>query len=489
MAGYLDELDVTMVEEGFTMKDLMESLLKEASQRGSQEAFFVADLGDVVKKHLRLLKALPRVKPFYAPKCNCSKGVVQMLAGLGVGFGCANKPELALAKSAGVPPNRIICTGPCKQISQIKYAASQGVQLMTFDNEVELGKVARNHPSARMILSLATDESRSSGHPTMRFGATLKSCRHLLETAKDMNVEVVGVSFHIRSGCTDPQIFTQSIADAHLVFKMGAELGYKMCLLGIGGGFPGAEETRGRFEETTTVVNSALDLHFPEGCGVEIIAELGRYYVDSAFTFAVNVVAKKEVPLDQLGSDEEDPRRKKSFVYHLNDGVYGSFSSVIFNNTCPVPVLHKKLSPDPPLYSSSLWGPTTDGLDRIAESMELPELHIGDWLIFETMGANTRTASSSLSGAQPARIYYAMSRVAWEAVQFLQGKLLLPPEEEDRESTCAPLSCGWEITDTLCVAPVFAPASIILPAPPAFSALKWELFFSPQRGVVFKYAT
>lgn len=47
-----------------------------------------------------------------------------------------------------------------------------------------------------------------------------------------------------------------------------------------------------------SVINSALDLYFPEGCGVDILAELGRYYVTSAFTVAVSIVAKKEV-LDQ----------------------------------------------------------------------------------------------------------------------------------------------------------------------------------------------
>ncbi|XP_062996026.1 antizyme inhibitor 2 isoform X3 [Elgaria multicarinata webbii] len=383
-----------------------------------------------------------------------------MLAGLGAGFGCVNKAEMATVKSIGVPPDRIICTSPCKQNSLIRYAASQGVQLMTFDNEVELEKAARSHPSARMIVCLATDDSRSSTRLSMKFGASLKTCRHLLETAKEINVEVVGISFHIGSSCTDPRIFTQSIADARLVFEMGAELGYKMHLLDIGGVFPGPDESRGRFEETAAVVNSALDLYFPEGCGVEIIAELGRYYVDSAFTLAVNIVAKKEVPLDQPGSDEEDPGGKKSFIYHINDGVYSSFSSVIFNNACPNPILHKKPSPDLPVHNSSFWGPTGDGLDRIADGLELPELHVGDWLIFENMGAHTVPACSSLSGAQQAQIHYAMSRMAWEAVQFLKGKLL-HPEEEDRESTCAPLSCGWEITDTLCVAPVFAPASIM----------------------------
>ena len=36
-----------------------------------------------------------------------------------------------------------------KQVSQIKYAANNGVQMMTFDSEVELMKVARAHPKAK----------------------------------------------------------------------------------------------------------------------------------------------------------------------------------------------------------------------------------------------------------------------------------------------------------------------------------------------------
>nr|XP_060640081.1 antizyme inhibitor 2 [Anolis sagrei ordinatus] len=463
MTRCLDESDIVMVEEGFTTKDVLENLLLEMDQTGNREPFFVADLEEVVKKHLRLLKALPRIKPFYALKCNRSKGVVQTLAGLGAGFSCANKTEMALVKSIGIPAERIICASPCKQLSLIKYAASQGVQLMTFDNEVELGKVARSHPSARMLLCLATDDSRSSTHLSIKFGATLKTCRHLLETAKEMKVEVVGISFHLGSSCPDPQVFTQSIADARLVFEMGAEVGYKMHLLDIGGGFPTFEESRGRFEETVAVVNSALDLYFPEGCGVEIIAELGRYYVDSAFTLAVNIIAKKEVSLDQVGSEDEDPGGKKSFVYHLNDGVYGSFGSVIFNNACPVPILHQKPSPDQHLHSSSFWGPTGEALDRLVEGVDLPELQVGDWLVFENMGAYTMPPSASLNSGPPTRIHYAMSRVTWEAVQLLWGKLLHAEEEEEegRESTCTPLSCGWEITDSLCAAPVFTPASIM----------------------------
>ncbi|KAF7236271.1 Antizyme inhibitor 2 [Varanus komodoensis] len=157
----------------------------------------------------------------------------------------------------------------------------------------------------------------------------------------------------------------------------------------------------------------------------------------------------------------EEPGGKKSFIYHINEGVYSSFGSVIFSSACPTPVLLKKPSPDLPLHSSSFWGPTGDGLDRVAEGLELPELHVGDWLLFENMGAHTVPAATSLRGGQQAQIHYALSRMAWEAVQLLKGKPLHAEEEDGRESACAPLSCGWEITDTLCVAPVFAPASIM----------------------------
>uniref|UniRef100_A0A0G2K2E2 Antizyme inhibitor 2 n=1 Tax=Rattus norvegicus TaxID=10116 RepID=A0A0G2K2E2_RAT len=460
MAGYLSESDFVMVEEGFSTRDLLEELTLGASQAttGKVAAFFVADLGAVVRKHFCFLKYLPRVRPFYAVRCNSSLGVLKVLAELGLGFSCASKAEMELVQHIGVPASKIICANPCKQVAQIKYAAKHGVRLLSFDNEVELAKVVKSHPSAKMVLCIATQDSHSLNHLSLRFGASLKSCRHLLENAKQSHVEVVGVSFHIGSGCPDPQAYAQSIADARLVFQMGAELGHTMNILDLGGGFPGLEGAKVRFEEMASVINSALDLYFPEGCGVDILAELGRYYVTSAFTVAVSIVAKKEV-LDQPSREEQTGAAPKSIVYHLDEGVYGVFNSVLFDNTCPTPALQKKPSADQPLYSSSLWGPAVDGCDCVAEGLWLPQLQVGDWLVFDNMGAYTVDTKSLLGGTQACRVTYAMSRLAWEA---LQGQLLPAEEDQDAEGVCKPLSCGWEITDSLCVGPVFTPASIIM---------------------------
>lgn len=460
MAGYLSESDFVMVEEGFSTRDLLEELTLGASEAttGKVAAFFVADLGAVVRKHFCFLKYLPRVRPFYAVRCNSSLGVLKVLAELGLGFSCASKAEMELVQHIGVPASKIICANPCKQTAQIKYAAKHGVSLLSFDNEVELAKVVKSHPSAKMVLCIATQDSHSLSHLSLRFGASLKSCRHLLENAKKSHVEVVGVSFHIGSGCPDPQAYAQSIADARLVFQMGAELGHTMNILDLGGGFPGLEGAKVRFEEIASVINSALDLYFPEGCGVDILAELGRYYVTSAFTVAVSIAAKKEVLLDQPSREEETSSAPTTTVYHLDEGVYGIFNSVMFDNACPTPTPQKKPPDDQALYSSSLWGPAVDGSDCVAEGLWLPQLHVGDWLVFDNMGAYTMDRKSLLGGTQAYRITYAMSRLAWEA---LRGQLLPAEEDRDAEDVCKPLSCGWEITDTLCLGPVFTPASIM----------------------------
>lgn len=65
------------------------------------------------------------------------------------------------------------------------------------------------------------------------------------------------------------------------------------------------------------------------------------------------------------------------------------------------------------MYPCSIWGPTCDGLDRIVEQCSLPDKQVGDWLLFENMGAYTVAASSTFNGFQKPDIHYIMSRAAW----------------------------------------------------------------------------
>lgn len=62
------------------------------------------------------------------------------------------------------------------------------------------------------------------------------------------------------------------------------------------------------------VINEALDKFFPPESGVQIIAEPGRYYVESAFTLAANIIAKR-VDIDHTGKHNNDV-----YVYLLELG-------------------------------------------------------------------------------------------------------------------------------------------------------------------------
>lgn len=50
---------------GDALKQRVESIDHESCEAGEEDAFFVADLGDVYRQHMRFKTNLPRVRPFY----------------------------------------------------------------------------------------------------------------------------------------------------------------------------------------------------------------------------------------------------------------------------------------------------------------------------------------------------------------------------------------------------------------------------------------
>ncbi|KAN0075621.1 Pyridoxal-dependent decarboxylase, pyridoxal binding domain containing protein [Elaphomyces granulatus] len=360
---------------------------------GAEDPFFVADMGEIYRQHLRWKMNLSRVKPFYAVKCNPDPEILRLMASLGNGFDCASKAEIDVALNTGVDPSRIIYAQPCKTKSYIRYAAQMGVKQMTFDNADELYKIKTNFPNAELYLRILTDDSTSLCRLSMKFGASLDVTRPLLELARELDLNVVGVSFHVGSGAEDPKAFCKAVQDARVVFDQAVEIGHEPHTLDVGGGF-----SEDRFERFAVILGQALDTYFPPH--IRIIAEPGRYYVASAFTLAVNVIARRII------QDPMNPSGNTHRLY-LNDGVYGNFSNTIFDHQHPEPqilsCLDDSVSPLSHRPSQeiaySIWGPTCDGIDIIAEHAILPGVvGVGDWLYFENMGAYTRCSATRFNG-------------------------------------------------------------------------------------------
>ncbi|KAL7840351.1 hypothetical protein AOLI_G00256740 [Acnodon oligacanthus] len=417
MKGTLDELhySVEVLDGDTALRDVIDRHICDQTL-AQKNAFFVGDLGAIIWQQIRWKTHMDHIRPFYVVKCNGSPVVIEILAALGTGFVCSSKHELELVKSFGVPSQDVILGGMCKQLSHIKYAAKHGIQLLVCDSEAELRKIARSNPKAKLLLQVSTGGCCEREETAMTFGCTLKDCRHLLECAKELSLHVAGVKFHIPSCCAEPQAFTRAVSDARCVFDMGEELGFVMNVLDIGGGFDGTEA---QLEQVNRALKPMLDVYFPLSTGISVIAEPGLYYVSSAFSLAVSIISKKTAARDadqhphNMLSGNDEPE----FLYYMNDGVFGSFAYKLLEESVPTPSLHKVKSSDEPLFSSSLWGPSSDGLDQLVESCLLPELNVGDWLVFSHTGANSLGVMGAHADEHKPPVHYVISAGDWYEIQ------------------------------------------------------------------------
>lgn len=85
---------------------------------------------------------------FLAVKCNDNLTVLEILAALGSGFNCASKTEMNRILNI-TDTQRVIFANPAKIASHIRHAAAMGVNVMSFDNEIELHKIKQHHPDAK----------------------------------------------------------------------------------------------------------------------------------------------------------------------------------------------------------------------------------------------------------------------------------------------------------------------------------------------------
>jgi ornithine decarboxylase len=86
--------------------------------------------------------------------------------------------------------------------------------------------------------------------------------------------------------------------------------------------------------------------------------------------------------------------------YFLDDGVYNSFSGILYDHTnYPIAVSRRG-----PTRESVLAGPTCDSIDVIAEGIQLPELEIGDLIVAPMMGAYTSASATEFNSFPKTKI-------------------------------------------------------------------------------------
>jgi ornithine decarboxylase len=123
---------------------------------------------------------------------------------------------------------------------------------------------------------------------------------------------------------------------------------------------------------------------------LDVIAEPGRLLACSVFTLVCQVVGMR--------GDGDSSR------LYLNDGVYGNFMNAIaeqqqFQPCYAVRQTAVKFQSGLGVHEYSLWGPTCDSLDCLAAQANFDEpVKVGDWLVFDNMGAYTSVCQTKFNG-------------------------------------------------------------------------------------------
>jgi ornithine decarboxylase len=361
---------------------------------------FIVDHAQLRANYKMFKKHLPRVQAYYAVKANSDPAIVRTLYKEGCSFDVASMPEFNIVyeniKSMPAKKrqdwiwDKIIYANPIKATETLQ-ALNQYKPLVTYDNSEEIRKIKKYAPQAGLCLRLKVANTGAMVELSSKFGASPGQAVDLILEAHKAGLNVEGISFHVGSQTTNFDNFVQAINLSANIFKEARDRGYtKMNLLDIGGGFPAPYDATVRpFAELAKIINTELDRLFPASSGVQILAEPGRFMVATTAT-AVSKIIGKAIRDGKLG-------------YYIDDGVYHTFSGVIFDH-CHY---HFKAFKKGPTQICSVFGPTCDALDVVSMAENLPtNLELGDLLYSENIGAYSAASSTYFNGFPPAKVIH-----------------------------------------------------------------------------------
>lgn len=370
------------------------TLLDLARKHGTP--LFVVDHAELRRNYALFRRHFPRVQVYYAVKVNADPAIVQTFYELGGSFDVASIQEFRTvhANIADLPAkerqdfiwDKIIYANPIKPIETLREL-DRYKPLVTFDNEEEVRKIAAHAPHAGLCLRLRVPNTGSMVELSSKFGALPGEAVDLIRCAHDHDLVVEGLSFHVGSQCTNPENYIQALHLCAGIFAEAKTGGFDLRLLDIGGGFPAAYDASvPKLSALARKINHEIDRLFPEP--IEILAEPGRFLVASAGSAVSKIIGKAF--------------RNDKACYYVDDGVYHTYSGVIFDHC----TYHMKSFKRGKTRLCAVFGPTCDALDTISLSEQLPDLEIGDYLYSENIGAYSAASSTHFNGFPPATVVH-----------------------------------------------------------------------------------
>jgi ornithine decarboxylase len=352
--------------------------------------FLQLDLGRVRANVDALRAAFSALRPtlYYAVKANPDQRLLALLRDLGCGFDVASIGEVRTLQALGVAAPAITFSAPVKIPDHIAEAYARGVTRFAFDSSTEIEKLAELAPGAQVVLRLEVPHEGSCWPLAGKFGVPHTDAAALLQEAQDAGLRAYGLTFHVGSQCLRPESWLDALEICRRVWAAARERGIELRLLNLGGGLPAryTADVPGAAHIGQLASRAALDAFGPD---IEYAFEPGRSLVADAGTLVTSVIGKAE-------------RNGKRWVY-VDQSIYAGLLEVIGGWAYTI----RTPRDEAPRQAVTLAGPSCDSTDILAESVELPDLEVGDRLELLTAGAYTTSYANYNGLAFPEVVYLA----------------------------------------------------------------------------------
>lgn len=240
----------------------------------------------------------------YSVKANGNLSVLRLLAGEGAGADIVSGGELFRARSADVPPERIVFSGVGKTITELAAGLEAGIYGFNVESEGELralselaSTVGRDAPVALRInpdIESPTPHAYTrTGHRATKFGIPSESALPLYRLAAELpGIVVRGVDVHIGSQILDVEPYREALLHVLELVDAIRSTGAPLEYLDLGGGFgiPYDEESG-----PAPVDFAEILVPLVGASGLKLVLEPGRFVLGPAGVLLTRVLYIKDM--------------------------------------------------------------------------------------------------------------------------------------------------------------------------------------------------
>ncbi len=254
---------------------------------------YLTDLDAAAARLAAYHVAFPGAVIAYAVKANPDPQLLRRLVADGADCEVVTAVELAFARNAGCPGERIVMNGVGKRDDELHLALAAGalVNAESLDELARVVALAADHPGARVGLRLnpaldaETHPHLATGAAGAKFGIALADLPTALELVRSAGLQLAALGAHIGSAIEALEPFAQlarCLADA---VATATAAGLTPAQIDLGGGLAGT-----KLEELAAVIGPI----FPDNA--RLILEPGRSIVADAGWLLTRVVRTQPRP-------------------------------------------------------------------------------------------------------------------------------------------------------------------------------------------------